>query len=124
MSSTFNQSEKAVNGFVRCMRHVYNPLGFSKGYNAVLGEYDSLSLETIAHRCHSAFLALGYLLGFTLARLQYLSFNGVFCNSNSAGGTGAAPGECYYWLQVPFKIGKSELFRTVGLSWILTIRKA
>ena len=52
-----------------------------------------------------AFLALGYLLGFTLARLQYLSFNGVFCNPNASGGTGAAPGECYYYLQVPFKIG-------------------
>ncbi|KAI4725816.1 hypothetical protein E4T49_06404 [Aureobasidium sp. EXF-10728] len=78
------------NGFVRTMRLVYNPLGFSKGYNALL-----------------AFLALGYLLGFTLARLQYLSFNGVFCNSNSPGGTGAAPGECYYYLQVPFKIGKA-----------------
>lgn len=57
-------------------------------------------------QAHPAFLALGYLLGFTLARLQYLSFNGVFCNPNSSGGTGAAPGECYYYLQVPFKIGK------------------
>lgn len=30
----------------------------------------------------------------------------MFCNPNAAGGTGAAPSECYYWLQVPFKIGK------------------
>ncbi|KAG9529425.1 hypothetical protein KCU93_g3543, partial [Aureobasidium melanogenum] len=106
MSSTFNQSEKAVNGFVRCMRHVYNPLGFSKGYNAVL-----------------AFLALGYLLGFTLARLQYLSFNGVFCNSNSAGGTGAAPGECYYWVQVPFKIGmKLHLYTILPASLLVILQ--
>lgn len=63
-------------------------------------------------------------MGFTLARLQYLLFNGVFCNPNSAGGTGAAPGECYYWSQVPFKIGKSKLFWVPGLNWILTITKA
>ncbi|THY71254.1 hypothetical protein D6C94_07795 [Aureobasidium pullulans] len=78
-----------ANAFVRFMRRVYNPLGFSKGYNFILW-----------------FITIGYLLGFTLARLQYLSYNGVFCNPNAAGGTGAAPGECYYWLQVPFKIGK------------------
>ncbi|CAD0055906.1 unnamed protein product [Aureobasidium pullulans] len=77
-----------ANAFVRFMRRVYNPLGFSKGYNFILW-----------------FITIGYLLGFTLARLQYLSYNGVFCNPNAAGGTGAAPGECYYWLQVPFKIG-------------------
>ncbi|KAH0175390.1 hypothetical protein KCU67_g240, partial [Aureobasidium melanogenum] len=106
MSSSLNQSDKAVNGFVRCMRHVYNPLGFSKGYNAVL-----------------AFLALGYLLGFTLARLQYLSFNGVFCNSNSSGGTGAAPGECYYWLQVPFKIGmKLHLYTILPASLLVILQ--
>ncbi|THV89994.1 hypothetical protein D6D26_09574 [Aureobasidium pullulans] len=76
-----------ANAFVRFMRRVYNPLGFSKGYNFILW-----------------FITIGYLLGFTLARLQYLSYNGVFCNPNAAGGIGAAPGECYYWLQVPFKI--------------------
>ena len=61
-------------------------------------------------RVPPAFLALGYLFGFTLARLQYLSFNGVFCSPNASGGTGAAPGECYYYLQVPFKIGESSSF--------------
>ncbi|KAI4753501.1 hypothetical protein E4T52_14330 [Aureobasidium sp. EXF-3400] len=88
MASSSSSLEKPTNAFVRVVRRVYHPLGFSKGYNAVL-----------------AFLALGYLFGFTLARLQYLSFNGVFCNPNASGGTGAAPGECYYYLQIPFKIG-------------------
>ncbi|KAK5704875.1 hypothetical protein LTR97_001986 [Elasticomyces elasticus] len=76
-----------ANGFVRAMRLVYNPLGFGKGYNFVL-----------------FFLSMGYLFGFTLARLQYLNFNGVFCRPGG-GAVGAAPGECYYWLQDPFKIG-------------------
>ena len=84
-------SHPPANGFVRVMRKVYNPLGFSKGYNFIL-----------------AFLALGYLFGFTLARLEYLSFYGVFCNPNEPPGTGAAPGECYYWLKDPYRIGKSQ----------------
>lgn len=37
MSPTPTQLDKPSNGFVRYMRCVYNPLGFSKGYNAVLG---------------------------------------------------------------------------------------
>ncbi|KAK3643229.1 hypothetical protein LTR56_010377 [Elasticomyces elasticus] len=76
-----------ANGFVRAMRLVYNPLGFGKGYNFVL-----------------FFISMGYLFGFTLARLQYLNFNGVFCRPGG-GAVGAAPGECYYWLQDPFKVG-------------------
>ncbi|KAG9943338.1 hypothetical protein KCU85_g8763, partial [Aureobasidium melanogenum] len=106
MSMTSTQLDKSANGFVCYMRHVYNPLGFSKGYNAIL-----------------AFLALGYLLGFTLARLQYLLFNGVFCNPNSAGGTGAAPGECYYWSQVPFKIGmKLHLYTILPASLLVILQ--
>ncbi|KAH0343714.1 hypothetical protein KCU83_g8686, partial [Aureobasidium melanogenum] len=106
MPSVPTQSDKPASGFVRCMRRVYNPLGFSKGYNAVL-----------------SFLALGYLFGFTLTRLQYLSFNGVFCNRDSAGGTGAAPGECYYWLQVPFKIGmKLHLYTILPASLLVILQ--
>ena len=36
---------------------------------------------------------------------QYLSFYGIFCNANITGATGASPGECYYYLQNPWKIG-------------------
>lgn len=42
MSTTSTQIVKPANGFVRCMRRVYNPLGFSKGYNAALGSYPPL----------------------------------------------------------------------------------
>ncbi|KAI4857872.1 hypothetical protein E4T45_00623 [Aureobasidium sp. EXF-8846] len=106
MSSPTTSLKKPANGFVRVMRRVYNPLGFSKGYNAIL-----------------AFLALGYLFGFTLARLQYLSFNGVFCNPNATGGTGAAPGECYYYLQVPFKIGmKLHLYTIIPAALLVVLQ--
>ncbi|KAK3686908.1 hypothetical protein LTR37_019350 [Vermiconidia calcicola] len=75
-----------ANAFISAIRKVYNPLGFGKGYNFVLW-----------------FITIGYLFGFTLARLQYLSFHGIFCNPDPTK-AGAAPGECYYWLQNPFKI--------------------
>ena len=37
--------------------------------------------------------------------MEYFSFYGIFCNPNVAGASGAAPGECYYYLRNPFKIG-------------------
>jgi len=37
-------------------------------------------------------------MGFTLARLQYIDFNGVFCSAASSGTSGAAPGECYHYI--------------------------
>ncbi|KAK3671040.1 hypothetical protein LTR78_009001 [Recurvomyces mirabilis] len=58
-----------ANGFVRVMRTAYNPIGFSKGYNAILW-----------------FLTVGYIFGFTLSRLGYLSFGTVFCGVNRTPG--------------------------------------
>ncbi|KAK5683760.1 hypothetical protein LTR17_027230 [Elasticomyces elasticus] len=81
-------TQPPANGFVAGMRRLYKPLGFSKGYNFVLW-----------------FITIGYLMGFTLARFQYLSFYGIFCNPSVHGASGAAPGECYYYLQDPFRIG-------------------
>jgi len=69
-----------ANRFVASMRKLYNPLGFSKGYNFVL-----------------FFIFFGALMGFTLARLQYLSFD-TFCK-------GAAPGECFYYRKGHEKAG-------------------
>ena len=44
----------------------------------------------------------GAFLGFTLARLQYLNFYGIFCN----GQAGAAPGECYWYTSfLVYKVG-------------------
>ncbi|KAI4149438.1 MAG: hypothetical protein LQ340_004624 [Diploschistes diacapsis] len=75
-----------ANGFVRVARKVYNPIGFKKGYNFIL-----------------FFIFNGALFGFTLARLEYLSIWGVFCNASSApqGVNGAAPGECYWYANFP-----------------------
>ena len=42
----------------------------------------------------------GAFLGFALARLQFLDFNGVYCNGQ------AAPGECYWYTNFPkYKVG-------------------
>jgi len=62
------------------MRKVYNPLGFSKGYNFVLWFIFDLAL-----------------FGFVLSRLQYLSFNDVFCGPGHSATSHAGPGECYWY---------------------------
>jgi uncharacterized membrane protein len=49
----------------------------------------------------SVVIFAGAFIGFALARLQYLSFNGVFCK-----GRQAAPGECYWYTKFPkYKAG-------------------
>ncbi|KAI3321924.1 hypothetical protein HD806DRAFT_150609 [Xylariaceae sp. AK1471] len=71
-----------ANAFVARARKVYNPIGFSKGYNFILW-----------------FILVGALFGFALARLPYLDFWGVFCGNNPSAGSGALPGECFYYTQ-------------------------
>jgi hypothetical protein len=77
-----------ANGFVAVARKLYNPLGFSKGYNFVL-----------------FFIFVGALMGFSLARMQYLSIWGRFCGQQSGASSGAAPGECYFYQQGHERIG-------------------
>lgn len=50
------------------------------------------------------FIFAGALLGFCLARLQFLAFNGIFCNLESTTGS-AAPGECYWYSMPRYRIG-------------------
>jgi hypothetical protein len=71
------------NGFVRAARKVYNPVGFTKGYNFVLW-----------------FIFAGALLGFSLARMPYLNFYGTFCPTDGSGSSdsGGAPGECWHYM--------------------------
>ncbi|KAI0445740.1 hypothetical protein F4803DRAFT_547783 [Xylaria telfairii] len=70
-------------------RRVYSTVGFTKGYNFVLW-----------------LIFLGAFFLFTLARLQYLDFHGVFCSSTVRSSYNhAAPGECFYLLQQPYKLG-------------------
>ncbi|KAL1859793.1 hypothetical protein Daus18300_009383 [Diaporthe australafricana] len=76
------------NSFVGTMRKLYHPIGFKKGYNFGLW-----------------FIFAGALMGFTLARLQYLDFYGVFCSIGDSGGNHAAPGECLYYLRGHEKVG-------------------
>lgn len=64
-----------ANAFVAAARKIYNPIGFSKGYNFVL-----------------FFIFAGALMGFSLARLQYLDYDGTFCGKDSQ----AATGECFF----------------------------
>ncbi|KAF4466935.1 hypothetical protein FALBO_6203 [Fusarium albosuccineum] len=66
------------NGFVAKARKVYNAIGFTKGYNFVLW-----------------FIFSGAMFGFSLARLMFLDYYGVYCNPNGAPGQGACPGECF-----------------------------
>jgi hypothetical protein len=77
-----------ANRFVAAARKVYNPIGFSKGYNFVLW-----------------FIFGGALLGFALARLEYLDFYGTFCTPSHGVDNSAAPGECFYWLQDFYALG-------------------
>jgi hypothetical protein len=59
--SWHNPKSVAGKGFVRFWRGIYRPLGFQKGYNFPL-----------------FVILVGALMGFVLARLQYLSIDGIF----------------------------------------------
>ena len=72
-------------------KRIIHPLGFTKTYNFWL-----------------YFIFGGALVGFALARISYLDFSRNFCPSSgpSSSGNGAAPGECYYYLNFSqYKIG-------------------
>ncbi|KAH8892696.1 hypothetical protein GQ53DRAFT_860747 [Thozetella sp. PMI_491] len=76
------------NAFVKAVRHIYNPIGFSKGYNAILW-----------------FITCGALFGFSLAKLPAIDLYGQFCNLNEDTTGAAGPGECFHYLQPPYSIG-------------------
>ncbi|KAM3514901.1 hypothetical protein MY11210_001506, partial [Beauveria gryllotalpidicola] len=68
-------------GILAKMHKLYNPIGFTKRYNFILW-----------------FVFSGALLGFCLARIMYLDFDGVFCSPIPKGSINhAAPGECYWY---------------------------
>jgi uncharacterized membrane protein len=84
---TTTSSKPPANAFVAFARHIYNPIGFSKGYNFALW-----------------FILCGALLGFVLARLMFLDFDGVLCPTDSSDG-GAMPGQCYFYKKPGGKLG-------------------
>lgn len=59
-------------------RTIIEAVGFSKRYNFILW-----------------FIFSGAMLGFVLAKLMYLNYDGVFCAHGSSGISHAAPGQCY-----------------------------
>jgi hypothetical protein len=79
-----------ANAFVAAVRKIYNPIGFSKGYNFVL-----------------FFIFAGALMGFTLARFQYLDYYGIFCGDPGIG-------ECYFYTR-----GVAEYGLLIHLATIL-----
>ena len=64
--------------FLATMRKIYNPIGFSKGYNFVLWFISSCAM-----------------MGFCLARLMYLNYDGVYCPRGDGVQGEAVPGECW-----------------------------
>ena len=98
------QAARSPSAFVRTMRKVYRPLGFNRGYNAVL-----------------CFIFAGAMLGFTvgfvayrksvqvpktnvrqLARLSYLNISG---KESSSFASGASPGEWYSYRKDHYRVG-------------------
>lgn len=84
---TVKSSKPPANGLVAIMRRVYNPIGFSKGYNFVL-----------------FVILFGAMMGFSLARFMYLDYDGIFCKPDEEG---AAPGECWSY--------RTETYRLIGI---------
>jgi len=83
--TTKTKSEDRPNVFIRLLRKVYRPLGFTKAYNFVL------------------FIILaGAMLGFTLARLSYLDV-GSGKKSSYSGGT--LPGQWYWYKTGYYRVG-------------------
>ena len=61
-------SRPPANGFVAAARHIYNPIGFGKGYNFILCKSCRVT-DTHRQTYNSAgFLTIGYLFAFSLSR--------------------------------------------------------
>lgn len=88
MSPKPSASGAAPNAFVRVVRKIYHPLGFKKGYNFFL-----------------FFNFAGALVGFCLARLQFLNVDGIFCGPGFSTTNRALPGECYWYRSGHERVG-------------------
>lgn len=76
-----SNSPKKDNILRQAFRKIHTTVGFSKGYNFIL-----------------FFLTTGALLGFTLARIQYLNYNDVYLPD-------ASPGEAYFQASGHYRTG-------------------
>ncbi|KAL2758752.1 hypothetical protein ACRALDRAFT_1080449 [Sodiomyces alcalophilus JCM 7366] len=77
VATAMSEEKKGPNAVVRFFRKVYNPVGFQRGYNFILW-----------------FITCGALLGFSLARMPALNFNG-YCDPAVSP---VLPSTCY-WFQ-------------------------
>ncbi|KAI0871402.1 hypothetical protein GGS24DRAFT_60549 [Hypoxylon argillaceum] len=84
--------------FTASARKVYRAVGFTKGYNFVLW-----------------LIFGGTLFAFSLIRLEYIDFWGVFCNPDRRRASGAMPGECFYFM----KPGRYQIGIILHLATIL-----
>ncbi|KPM37752.1 hypothetical protein AK830_g8834 [Neonectria ditissima] len=84
-----NPSKHPPNSLVGCLRRLYHPIGFSRGYNFALW-----------------FFLGGGFMGFSFSRLMYLDFQGILCPTGPPKGhEGAVPGECYYFQHATGRAG-------------------
>ncbi|KAF6819499.1 hypothetical protein CSOJ01_01242 [Colletotrichum sojae] len=86
MPSSTPPTTSRANGFVAFASKLYIPLGFKKGYNFTL-----------------FFITAGAMLGFTLARVMYFDFHGVFCNPDHS--QRILPGECFFYQKGAGRVG-------------------
>lgn len=90
------------------MRKIYNPLGFSKGYNFALWFIFGGAMLGCMYQIPPELCNISSDTYFTvcLARIQFLNFRENFCPYDTSKTTGAAPGECYYYTNFTrYKVG-------------------
>jgi hypothetical protein len=91
-----------ANRFVAFVRRIYNPVGFSKGYNFVLW-----------------FILAGALMGFVLARFMYLDIDGISCYAGPPDAKkpgGFLPSDCYHYAE---KTGRGRIGILLHLAGVL-----
>ncbi|PRP81207.1 hypothetical protein PROFUN_02041 [Planoprotostelium fungivorum] len=85
LSPDMTKQQEQPNLFVRCMRKIFHPLGFTKGYNFGL---------------FAAFFLAMFI--FCLVRSPYLNIGG---SAKSSFASGAAPGEWYWYRSGIYRVG-------------------
>lgn len=102
--------------FVLAMRKIYNPLGFSKGYNFPLCK--SSRVPILPRLTVPVVIFAGAMLGFSLARLSYMNISG---SAKSSYRNSSAPGEWYYYRTGHYRIGITLHLVTIIPAGILMV---
>lgn len=94
-----SEKPKSGNAIVRGFRNTHQFLGFTKGYafSFCKSHIISIHLARCLANSTSGFIFGGALVGFILARLQYLDIDGRFCPPVPASdGSSGMPAACYW----------------------------